>query len=102
MTKIEAQARIVYIVGESSTGLLKVGISKNANSLARRLQNLQTGNPRELKILTTFNYGQEGLAYSVEQDTIKAFSMYQYGLAGDWFDTTIQALTAYIMGGILP
>src|SRR5258706_16304293 len=88
MTRIELQARIVYIIAEVGSGgrMYKVGISKNFNSLGRRLQNLQTGNPRQLSIIHTFEYQADGEAYKIEQETIKAFSFYQLGVTGDWFE----------------
>ena len=96
LTAIQSGARIVYIISENDTGMHKVGITKNPNSLGRRLSNLQSGNPRKLNITAVYHFTEDGQAYAMEQNVLKAFSFNNLGLHDEWFQVSAYQLMKYI------
>lgn len=77
-TKILAhqiKARVLYVIAEHGSTFVKVGITKDSASLARRLTNLQTGNPRKLSIAHVVTFTGDGMAYSVEQRTLAFYAL---------------------------
>jgi hypothetical protein len=73
----------VYIVQEvkaSATAPIKIGVASNVQ---RRLEGLQTCNPRELKIKALFGPMSRAAAYSLEDHLHK--NLAPYHLRGEWF-----------------
>ena len=70
-------ANYVYVIQSGSDGAIKIGISKNPE---QRLSQLQTSNPKELRIL---------YAWQVEDATMLErhlhFVFAEYRLSGEWF-----------------
>lgn len=69
----------IYIIRQGDTRLFKIGVSNNPE---RRLKNLQTGNPHDLKILKQFRcdvpaYGAERIIHAHLKDM---------HARGEWFD----------------
>lgn len=67
---------VIYVIGESPTGKVKIGVSDEP---WKRLKGIQTGNPGTLGILATFP-GDRG----TEKHIHNAFR--DYRLSGEWFD----------------
>lgn len=69
----------VYIITDGED--YKVGVSDNP---AKRLKQLQTGNPKKLKIVSTFELPKKELAFKVEKEAhTKIQSLYEK--RGEWF-----------------
>ena len=66
----------VYVISETGTNLVKIGISDNPQ---KRLLGLQTANPRKLVILATWRGGK-----SEESEYHYQFS--EFRREGEWFD----------------
>jgi len=69
---------LVYVIQEDNGGAIKIGCS-SGNSFALRLPALQTGNPRELKIVAIAR--NQSVQYEFELH--RRFA--QYLIRGDWF-----------------
>lgn len=69
----------VYIITDGED--CKVGVSDNP---AKRLKQLQTGNPKKLKIVDTFEVPRKEIAFKVEKEAhSKIQSLYEK--RGEWF-----------------
>lgn len=67
---------MIYVVGESPTSMVKIGVSDEP---WKRLKGIQTGNPAKLAILATFP--GERTAERQIHDALR-----DYRRAGEWFD----------------
>lgn len=74
----QTKEKVVYVVGDGHSGIVKIGITENLNS---RLKTLQSGSPHELRVLCTFRSGIE-----LEAHLHKRFEKRR--LQGEWFDFT--------------
>jgi len=78
---IESSASLyVYIIQEASSGRYKIGISKNPE---KRIRQLQTGNPDQLRLLGYFM--TQGNGYQDEKSLHRQFSDFQ--LNSEWFSS---------------
>ena len=69
---------MIYVI-QAGNGAYKIGYTKDAKTMKRRLSSLQTGANRKLKLLLTTEGGYEheaGLHRLLEQ----------YWVSGEWFD----------------
>lgn len=72
----------VYVIQESESGNLKIGVSKNP---AARLKQLQTGNSQTLKLLYTSLVCAN--AFELESSVHEAFA--EYAIRGEWFNSEL-------------
>lgn len=70
----------VYLIFSLNEGEYKIGISKYPE---KRIKQLQTGNPSELKILYTF---KSELSSQIESALHRSY----YAVRGEWFSLTIE------------
>ena len=75
----------VYIIAESSTGPLKIGIAANPEG---RLADLQVGNPRPLLLVHSFACGSRAKAEQAERNFHRILAA--YSIRGEWFDCSIE------------
>ena len=80
----------VYVIGEATSGLVKIGA---ANDSRDRLQGLQTGNPRELRLL----HEEPGVG-PLERTLHERFAGRH--LRGEWFDFTDSSPVAAVLAAI--
>lgn len=75
----------VYVAGADGWGFIKVGVTRNGNG---RLQNLQTGCPVEIRILSM----REGLSadHAADIETAIHLLLADYHSKGEWFSTTAE------------
>ncbi len=85
---------MIYIIGASPFGPLKIGISKNPE---KRLKQLQTSSPQKLHLYAsgeaTFECGYS--AYEMPDSAVEKVTHLWYSerrLTGEWFDIDIQFL----------
>lgn len=71
----------MYIIRESGTSYVKVGIS---NDVERRLRTLQTANPHKLQLLYTFQ-ASPGIIKSYEKKIHKELKKMDRHVHGEWF-----------------
>lgn len=82
----------VYVVQEhkaSATAPIKIGVARN---VGRRVESLQTCNPRELKIRAVFGPMSRANAYGLESHLHK--SLCAFRLRGEWFSGKAMGLIA--------
>tara|TARA_B100000131_G_C18023053_1_gene575364 strand:+ start:493 stop:786 length:294 start_codon:yes stop_codon:yes gene_type:complete len=65
----------LYIIQSDLTGMIKIGRSKDP---VKRLKQLQTGNPNELKLIASFK--DQGWKEKIIHESLKSFR-----LKGEWF-----------------
>jgi len=75
-SKLERKGDSLYFVQARGTGRIKIGRSKNPK---RRLQSLQTGNAKELRLIASL----EGLGWR-ERDLHERLR--EWRVSGEWFD----------------
>lgn len=75
-SKLERKGDCLYFVQARGTGRIKIGRSKNPK---RRLQSLQTGNAKELRLIASL----EGLGWR-ERDLHERLR--EWRVSGEWFD----------------
>lgn len=73
--------RHVYVVQEGDDGPVKIGIAANA---FWRLNELQVGNFRRLRLIAVFSCDDKRAAYEIEQWA--HFQMEERHLGGEWFN----------------
>ena len=71
---------MVYVIGNDE--IIKIGYTKNASSLKRRIKSLQTGCPFTLKIIKTF----PKWTMKEERNLHKRFE--EFRTSGEWFTYT--------------
>lgn len=93
----QIKARMLYVIAEHGGMFVKVGITKDSASLARRLTNLQTGNPRKLSIVHTVTFTGDGMAYSVEQLTLNLYGTLGTRLGdSEWTSSSVHDIVSTI------
>lgn len=84
----------IYFIVDDYDGPIKIGISKNVD---KRLSTLQTGNPRELKLMAWIVTQGKSEDHETEQKLHRFFS--EYRVRGEWFSLTpdhiLEVLTSY-------
>lgn len=78
----KAERGFVYVIQESESGNLKIGVSKDP---LVRLKQLQTGNSQDLNLLYTSLVCSN--AFEVESSVHKAFA--EYAIRGEWFNSKL-------------
>ena len=79
---------MIYFIQSGSNGAIKIGYTKNMDSLQKRIPHLQNGNPQELNLLYTCEGKKEDEAryhQKFKKDKLK----------GEWFKPS-QELISYI------
>ncbi len=83
----------VYIMTEgTATRPIKVGV---ANNPLGRLSELQTGNPRKLRLARSWNTWTRDHAFRLERAILEQFANSR--LRGEWLDTTEQEVADFIV-----
>lgn len=82
--------RHIYVISESGTNNVKIGIS---NKPVKRRAEVQTGNPRKLEILATWQGTEKD-----ESDLHALFS--QYRKEGEWFELPSYILSLLLSGDL--
>ena len=78
----------VYLMGESNNSeLYKIGATKKKN-IDERKNELQTGNPKELKILRIIKCTDEYAAYELE--TFLHSMLHSVNSIGEWFHLSMK------------
>lgn len=70
---------VVYLIQNSDDNLYKIGVTKGDANI--RLRKLQTGNPHQLKLISTF---QTKYPFRLESMLHNKFRMYQ--VLNEWYD----------------
>ncbi len=81
-------ARVLYLITEDGTGNVKVGVTRDARSLSRRLTNLSTGNPRILAVAAYWTFTGDMQAYTIEQAALMELALHRVGNSEWLFDVT--------------
>ena len=70
---------MVYFIQETGTCMVKIGYTRNTRGIKRRIEQLQTSNPRELSLLCIGSdfVGAEGWWHATMQD---------YHIRGEWYE----------------
>lgn len=77
----------VYLIRENGTPFVKIGVAKDP---ANRLRSVQTGNPRQLFLVSTIRCASEKAAFETEA---KLHTRYDHvSVCGEWFDDTERAI----------
>jgi hypothetical protein len=71
----------VYLISESDEGPVKVGVAGNPYA---RIRELQTGNPKRLRLVHTWALFDRPGAFTVERLVLEEMS--EYRLSGEWID----------------
>lgn len=76
----------VYFIqeGKGNHGYIKIGVSNNVN---KRLDSLQTGNPRKLTLMASIKCDTPNNAYRLEKKLHKKFK--SQCIRGEWFSGMI-------------
>jgi len=74
----------VYII-QAGDGPYKIGVAKN---LARRIEQMQTGNHLELRLIAAIDFKTEQRALTVEKQLHKMYSRAR--IRGEWFENSIK------------
>ena len=74
INRSEHEARLLYAIAETDQPTLKIGITKDQRTLARRLTVLNTGNPRRLIVRLVIEFTQDDHAYQVEQLLLRMYA----------------------------
>lgn len=72
----------VYVIGADELEPVKVGIAKN---LKKRVKDMQTGNPYELKVLDSFGPMTKGKAVEFETHMLVKYHEKRVRRNGEWF-----------------
>lgn len=78
-TKIDS-TYYLYLIEQSGTGYVKIGIS---NNVQKRLKSLQTGSPQTLNLLHSIGFPNKNTAQHIEQVLHKQYQDQQ--VSGEWF-----------------
>lgn len=71
----------VYLISEGPRGPVKIGVAK---SPGWRICELQTGNPRKLRIVKTWAMENRRAAFDLERTILD--EMASYRMSGEWID----------------
>jgi hypothetical protein len=83
----------VYIISEGDSGPpVKIGV---ANNPLCRIAELQTGNPRKLKLARAWNMFTRDDAFAVERAVLGQLS--DRRLSGEWLDATEMEVAALVV-----
>jgi hypothetical protein len=83
----------VYIISEGDAGPpVKIGVANNPLS---RISELQTGNPRKLRLARAWNMATRDGAFAVERAVLSQLS--DRRLSGEWVDATESEVAALIV-----
>lgn len=80
----------LYIISEGEDGPIKIGRSRNAWT---RLQALQTGNPRSLKIAAAWALRPDEV---VEAESMLHEELENFELVGEWFQLSEKFIFEYM------
>jgi hypothetical protein len=81
-------AKKLYIIGASAAGPLKIGIGRDPS---RRLRELQTGNPKRLRVL----YARTSLSNAASAESLTHQRLRALRILGEWFDVSLpEAISA--------
>ena len=86
---------LIYIIQEATSDNFKVGVSNSENNLARRLQNLQSGNWRELTIKKKYKVSSMKFAEDDAHHTLKDVQIREGG-GQEWFRSGFQRIDAAV------
>lgn len=101
ITSHQNAARILYVMQEGDSPFCKVGVTKNEDSLQRRLQNLQAGNPRLLSVVCTWSFDEDGQAFATEQQTFKDLAEFAPYAGSEWLALSPTDVRNWINGQVL-
>ena len=82
----EEKEKSIYFIQEGENGNVKIGISKNPK---KRMEQLQSANPHELKLRVVIDDCHEG----VEDDLHHFFK--NYHIRGEWFESPVIGILKY-------
>lgn len=83
-------SRCVYVISEGPDGPIKIGKSADPEA---RLRTLQTGNPRQLRMIYACRFESE---MADEVETCLHLELAESRLAGEWFDFSEDLILDYI------
>ncbi len=82
--KKSTQINWVYFIQSGKNGPIKIGL---ARSIQKRLETMQTGNPYELRLITSVHCDSRAQAESLEKHFHRLFARKR--LRGEWFRSDI-------------
>ena len=74
----------IYVIETKDKAYLKVGV---AGCVASRLKQLQTGNPQELSVVSTYEYETSEQAFKMEKIIHKKLKSKR--ITGEWFTNVL-------------
>ncbi len=77
----------VYIIRQDTTDYIKIGYAHNT---IIRIQNLQTGNPQALEVLSQIRCDSIAAAQEIESLLHQKYA--EYGSGGEWFELPLDVL----------
>jgi hypothetical protein len=100
-SKAEYMARMTYLIQEEDSAFTKIGVTKNAWSLHRRHQNLQTGNPHVLTVVEVIEFGEHKQAYDLEQKVLRVLAAWRVRDT-EWLRLYPHQIRTFILTGEMP
>lgn len=82
----------VYVISEGEWGPVKVGVAARPES---RIRELQSGNPKRLKLADWWQFGTREEAFAVERMILD--EMAPYRMVGEWIDADELGMCAHIL-----
>ena len=86
---------LLYIIQEGQSDYYKVGVSKNQNTLKSRLQNLQSGNWRELTIKQASRVSNMNSAEQYAHDLLEDYHVNEEG-GQEWFQGPLATIESAV------
>ena len=81
----------IYLISEGFNGPVKIGVAKNPGW---RLCELQTGNPRKLRLVKTWLMESRSAAFDFERTILNDFPNFR--MSGEWLEADEDAFVAHV------